>query len=141
MLWILTKGDLVLSNQPATSVQHVGSPFVDTDNHRRKLTIYSYDDDDRPIKMSYSISGMSTTTDSIMNARTCSQAPLAEFQVSHELEYSLNDIPLQEVQKFKTKKGLYYDVQQTLTLTPMQDGLHSALYFNGVELTNGKEAW
>ena len=58
LLWMLSKADLVLSDSPTTVNQVISSSFREADVGKRKLTIYSYsDDDDRPIKIQNSLDG------------------------------------------------------------------------------------
>jgi len=58
LLWLINKGDLILLDQPHTFSQVIMVSFKETDSKKRKLTIYSYpEEDDRPNKLANSKHG------------------------------------------------------------------------------------
>jgi len=51
LLWLISKGDLILSDKPERISQTITVSFRQIDPKKRSITIYSYpDDDDRPTK-------------------------------------------------------------------------------------------
>jgi len=96
-------------------------PEREADVGKRKLTIYSYsDDDDRPIKI---------------------QNSLDELTVSHVLEYDLAEINRKVLEKSKGKSGIFYVARLNLTLSLTAFGLTSTLSWHGNELAMGSEMW
>jgi hypothetical protein len=59
LLWLLNKGDLILSDNPNPVSQRITMSFRESDSKKFEMTIYSYpDDDDRPTKIQNSVDGM-----------------------------------------------------------------------------------
>ncbi|OAG36308.1 hypothetical protein AYO21_09473 [Fonsecaea monophora] len=121
LLWMLNKGDLVLSDTPTTVSQLISLSFRENDKAKRHLTVYSYsDDEDRPNKIKNS---------------------LDELTVSHVLEYDLTGIDRKLLEKPKGRHGSFYLARLKLTLSLSANRLSSVLSWNGVELAVGDETW
>ena len=59
LLWLINKGDLILSDKPEIISQAIKVTFQQADPMKRTITIYSYpDDDDRPTKTQNALDGM-----------------------------------------------------------------------------------
>ncbi|OQV06071.1 hypothetical protein CLAIMM_10703 [Cladophialophora immunda] len=118
LLWMLSKGDLVLSDSPTTVSQMISLSFRDTDKTKRQLTIYSYagddgDDDDRPHTIKNSLDD------------------LVEFDV---LEYDLASLVRKRLEKAKGRNGTFYVARLKLTLALSADRLSAVLSCDGQEL-------
>jgi hypothetical protein len=50
MIWLIRKGDLLLSNQPKVAEQMVTFRFWERDSRKFRLCIYEYSDDDLPAR-------------------------------------------------------------------------------------------
>jgi hypothetical protein len=58
LVWLFNKGDLILSDRPATVSQPLIIVFGENDSRQGTITIYSYpDDEDRPTKIQNSMDG------------------------------------------------------------------------------------
>jgi len=58
LLWLLNKGDVVLSNKPYKAVQDITVSFTKTEKRQGTVTIYRYSDDDRPTRFHIAKEGM-----------------------------------------------------------------------------------
>jgi hypothetical protein len=50
LLWLLNKGDVVLSSKPYKAEQDITVTFTKTEERKGRVTIYRYSDDDRPTR-------------------------------------------------------------------------------------------
>jgi hypothetical protein len=57
LLWLIKKGDLILSHEPKVVKQRFAKTFSETDPRTGTLPIYSYDDKDIPDKLANSERG------------------------------------------------------------------------------------
>ncbi|KAN0071932.1 hypothetical protein V8E54_009661 [Elaphomyces granulatus] len=80
LLWLIKKGDLILSDGPKVIEQRFAKTFSETDPRTGTLPIYSYDDKDIPERLANS------------------QRELTE---TCKLEYDLTNIPLREFKRHK----------------------------------------
>jgi len=80
LLWLIKKGDLILSDEPKVVKQRFAKNFSETDPRTGTLPIYSYDDKDIPERLANS------------------QRELTEIC---KLEYDLTNIPLREFKRQK----------------------------------------
>jgi len=53
LLWLIKKGDLILSNEPRVVKQNFSKSFSETETRTGTIPIYSYDDDDIPERIAY----------------------------------------------------------------------------------------
>lgn len=51
LIWLLVKGDLILSDRPKVGEETITVSFSTPDNRSGKVTIYRYSDDDRPKRL------------------------------------------------------------------------------------------
>ena len=58
LVWLFTKGDLIISDKPKVAEFVITTTFNKTDDRKGKLRIYSYDDDDRPERIQNAMDGM-----------------------------------------------------------------------------------
>lgn len=121
LVWLMNKGDLVLSDNPHEVSHTITVPFKDNDPKKREIKIYSYPDNDhRPTRIQNSID---------------------ELKVSQILEYDLSDIPLASLVKSKGKNGVFYTAELKISLTLSPNQLESALSWGEVELATDFESW
>ncbi|OXV10191.1 hypothetical protein Egran_02048, partial [Elaphomyces granulatus] len=84
LLWLIKKGDLILSDGPKVVEQRFAKTFLETDTRTGTLPIYSYDDKDIPERFANS------------------QRELTE---TCQLEYDLTNIPLREFKHHKPPRS------------------------------------
>jgi hypothetical protein len=57
LMWLIKKGDLILSDKPEEIIQQFTKNFSETDQRKGEMRIYAYDDDDIPERFSISQNG------------------------------------------------------------------------------------
>ncbi|OAL29037.1 hypothetical protein AYO22_02473 [Fonsecaea multimorphosa] len=121
LLWMLNKGDLVLSDSPTAVSQMISLSFREADKTAQKLTVYSYsDDEDRPSRIKNS---------------------LDDLEVSHVLEYDLAKIDRKRLESSKGRIGKFYVAKLKLTLSLSAHRLDSILSWEETELATGEQTW
>jgi len=133
LVWLFSKGDLVLSNEPKVAQKIIPIIFNETEKREGKLNIYSYDYDDRPRRIQ-------TATDSIYQGSwrlSVIDWLLAELTVAKILEYDLSDIPLSEFGRMRSPKrrSYYYTANLALVMTLDDENLEATIKFNGRVIT------
>ncbi|KAH0558449.1 hypothetical protein GP486_004895 [Trichoglossum hirsutum] len=103
LLWLIKKGDLILSNEPKVAQQRFTRNFYENGSRKGKIIIYAYDDDDIPERLYNSES---------------------DLTVVHTLEYDLTEIPLQEFVRREPLGGGRPFYVAYLTLTMKMDTRH-----------------
>jgi len=58
LIWLFSKGDLILSDEPKVVQQAITTTFNELGERKGSLRIYSYDDDDRPERIQDSTNGI-----------------------------------------------------------------------------------
>jgi len=141
MLWMINRGDLILSDDPHTVSQVIMTSFKEADSKDRKLTVYSYpDDDDRPTTITNSLDGKHLPGHNFARSQVANSS-IVELKVVHALEYDLSEIPLKSLEKSKGKDGTYYSIRLKLSLTATSAGLDCTLSWGTTELASATEPW
>ncbi|OAP64492.1 hypothetical protein AYL99_00464 [Fonsecaea erecta] len=123
LLWMLNKGDLVLSDNPTIVSQLISLSFRENDKSKRRLTVYSYaEDDDRPTRIKNS---------------------LDDLEVVHVLEYDLAQIDRKKLEVCKGRNGKFFIARLKLTMSLSADRLESVLSWEQgqLELATEESTW
>ncbi|KAF2473069.1 actin-like ATPase domain-containing protein [Lindgomyces ingoldianus] len=86
MIWMLKKGDLVLSNKPRAAEQSLTVSFSKTDDRKGKVTIYRYSEKDPPERLG---NGRKELTTACVLTYDLSDIPLEEFDLVHNNQKKL----------------------------------------------------
>ena len=71
LLWLIKKGDLILSDEPKVVTHIFNKSFTETELRAGTIPIYSYDDDDIPERFANSERGKFICVDHSPRALTC----------------------------------------------------------------------
>jgi hypothetical protein len=118
LLWLIKKGDLILSDQPKESTTTFNINFMEGRLRTGAIPIYAYDDDVLPDRLADSQQG--PLFHSLLGAifKGCELISL-ELHELHYVHYDLKDIPLQEFSRsgdIKSRSPHLYIATLTLTM-------------------------
>lgn len=120
LLWLLNKGDVVLSNKPYKAEQDITVSFTKTEKRQGTVTIYRYSDDDRPTRF---------------------YIAKEELDVAYVLAYDVSNVSLNEFElvRGRDRKSACYVAVIKLIIILERNNLKASIWWKDRELSTADD--